>query len=302
LKNLSPTRNRTACGRNGGFSLLLVYSLGEVREVASPPSVFVSHTTRDQRDRSLAHYLAGELVKLGVKAWIAPESLPVGRRWNERLVGAILNDCSHFLVIVSAASMEAPWVLREIELARTRSESDPSFAVMPLIVGVIQERPELEFVRRFQSIPYSDDPQRVLQSAAAALGLRYTPPAQPADHLRAKEYLEKGIERDRKALHDIRRIRWAAPALGAAVAAGLLLGQPELARSWQGLLWTAPLMTGFAGWGATWQRYATVRTQLHKLEVMQDSLTVCMGAESDSCRQVWKAFWHYVETRALATA
>ncbi len=270
--------------------------------MGSRPSVFLSHTTRDRRDTSLAHYLAGELVKLGAKAWIAPDSIPVGRRWKEPLVTAILNDCSHFLVIVSAASMEAPWVLREIEMARTRAEADPDLAVMPLIVGSVGPRPELEFLQGFQSIPYSDDRQQVLQRAAQALGLHYTAPAQPADHLRAEEYLEKGIERERKALHDIRRIRWASPALGATMAAWLLLGEPELAKGWQGILWTAPLATGLAGWGATWHTYAKVRTQLQKLEVMRDSLSVCMGTESDSCRQIWEAFWRYVETRALSAA
>lgn len=267
--------------------------------MAPPISIFVSHTTRDRRDSALAHYLADGLEKLGVKAWIAPESIPVGRRWKEPLVEAILNDCTHFLVIVSAASIEAPWVLREIELARTRAAQDAEFSVMPLLTGKLEANEALQFVESFQAVPYSDDPNEQLAAAAKALGLAYTPPAQPADHLRAKEYLERGIEREKRALRGVWRIRWAAPAAGAALAGGLALLAPALASGWAGLLAAAPLVTGLAGWGATWRSFVQAQNQLRRLEVLQDSLDVCMEAESEHCREIWQAFWRYVETRAL---
>ena len=270
--------------------------------VAAPLSVFVSHTTRDHRDSALAHYLADGLTKLGAKSWIAPESLPIGHRWKEPLVSAILNDCSHFLVIVSAASIEAPWVIREIELARQRAGDDDSFAVLPLLVGAVESNEALEFVQLFQAVPYSDDPHEQLAAAAGALGLDYTPPAQPADHLRAKDYLDRGIEREKETLQEVRRIRWASPAVGVALAAGLFLASPGTANAWAGALAAAPFVTGLAGWGATWRRFVSAENQLRKLDVMKDSLDVCMEAESESCHEIWQAFWHYVEARALTLA
>ena len=267
--------------------------------MSSTPSLFVSHTTRDRRDASLARYLGDELEKLGVKTWIAPKSLPIGKRWKERLVSAILDDCSHFLVIASAASMDAPWVLREVDLAKRRAQDDASFCVLPLVVGSLGESAALKFVEEFQQIPYSDNPHEQLKAAAAALGIKYEPPAQPADHLRAKEYLERGIEREKGALKDIRRIRVAAPAAGIALAAGMFLWEPAWWETWKAAVLSAPLVTGLTGWGATWRRFAEASNQLQKLEVMQDSLDVCMGIETSSCKEIWQAFWRYVEDRAL---
>lgn len=270
--------------------------------MSAPLSIFVSHTTRDRRDSALAHYLADGLEKLGAKAWIAPESIPVGRRWKRPLVSAILNDCTHFLVIVSAASMEAPWVLHEIELARKRATQDDEFSVMPLLTGKIEANEALDFVESFQAIPYSDDPNEQLAATAHALGLAYTPPVQPADHLRAKEYLERGIERERQALKGLWRIRWASPAAGAALAGGLALLAPSMASGWAGALAAAPLATGLAGWGATWRSFVKAQNQLSQLEVMRDSLHVCMNADSEHCRQIWQAFWNYVEARLMQPA
>src|SRR5262249_965848 len=45
---------------------------------ARPVRVFISHTTRDQRDRALAHYIAAGLEARGARVWIAPESIPPG--------------------------------------------------------------------------------------------------------------------------------------------------------------------------------------------------------------------------------
>ena len=92
----------------------------------------MSHTTRDRRDLSLAHRLAASLEERGAKVWIAPESIPIGTEWQPHLVSAILAKSTHFLVILSRASIEAEWVIEEIRLARERYERDRSFRVLSL--------------------------------------------------------------------------------------------------------------------------------------------------------------------------
>lgn len=69
--------------------------------------VFLSHTTRDERDHLLAQKLAAALRARDVEVWIAPESIPAGERWKEGIVAGIMRSCSHLLVILSAASIEA---------------------------------------------------------------------------------------------------------------------------------------------------------------------------------------------------
>jgi hypothetical protein len=116
-------------------------------------AVFVSHTVRDHRDHDLAHRLAEGLTQRGIRVWIAPDNVPSGADWQELLVSTLLNTCTHFLVILSAASANAEWVRAEIDLARRRREDDPSFTILPLVVGDQRH----EFLDRFQRVPYHAD-------------------------------------------------------------------------------------------------------------------------------------------------
>ena len=140
--------------------------------MAEAPKVFISHTTRDRRDHALAHRLAVGLRDRGSEVWIAPDNIPVGSDWQREIVSAIVADCSHFLVIISAASTTAEWVLKEIQLAKERKEADACFTILPLVVGATNSYDGEEFIAQFQRIPYQDDLSRQLDAIANALHLR----------------------------------------------------------------------------------------------------------------------------------
>lgn len=145
--------------------------------MAGDVRLFISHTTRDQRDFTLAHKLAEGLRAWGIEVWIAPESIPPGERWETVLVSGILDQSSHFLVILSEAAVRAPWVLKEIALARSRYESGSPIKILPLHMGRLGEFENAEFLSAFQSLPYSDQFSTQLRTLAKALSL---PPAVPA--------------------------------------------------------------------------------------------------------------------------
>lgn len=136
------------------------------------PVVFVSHTVRDHRDHDLAHRLAEGLAERGIRVWIAPDNVPSGADWQDLLVSTLLNECTHFLVILSAASANTEWVRAEIDLARRRREDDPSFRILPLVVG---DQPH-EFLDRFQQIPYRADFPAQLALVLDALDVPPVPP------------------------------------------------------------------------------------------------------------------------------
>jgi TIR domain-containing protein len=130
------------------------------------PVVFVSHTTADHRDFDLARRLADALRQYGAEAWFARDSIPPGAAWERELVAGILDECTHFLVIVSHASLESEWVLREIELARTRLAREPAFPVLQLVTGKITgPLPDL------QNVPYHDDFQSQVLAILRAIGV-----------------------------------------------------------------------------------------------------------------------------------
>jgi hypothetical protein len=141
------------------------------------PEVFISHTTRDVRDSALAHKLAAGLASQRVRVFVAPHSIPPGERWEESLVRALVDRCTHFLVILSESAVRSPWVLQEIDLIRRRCADDPSIKVLPLRVGRVGGFEQDEFLATFQDLPYSEQFATQLRTVASAVGL---PPLLPA--------------------------------------------------------------------------------------------------------------------------
>src|SRR5690242_4023580 len=114
------------------------------------PVVFISHTTRDNRDSRLAHRLAQGLKERGAGAWIAPEDIPAGNEWQEDLVAGVMGRSTHFLVVLSAASTRAHWVLDEIRLARERYEQHEDIRILPLPVGKLGKYANSDFLGTLQ--------------------------------------------------------------------------------------------------------------------------------------------------------
>ncbi|HEX8704662.1 MAG TPA: TIR domain-containing protein, partial [Myxococcaceae bacterium] len=136
------------------------------------PKVFISHTTRDIRDSTLAHTLAAGLRERGAEVLIAPDSIPPGYEWKPHLIQRMLKECTHFLVLLSAASSSAEWVLREIELARQRYTASQAPQILPLYLGKLDRFEGDDFLSRFQKVPYRENPLAQVDAVAAAVGLR----------------------------------------------------------------------------------------------------------------------------------
>jgi TIR domain/NACHT domain len=148
------------------------------------PAIFISHTTHDRRDATLAHRLAAELSRRGARAWIAPDNIPGGAEWETEIVSGIMERCTHFLVILSEAAIRAPWVLKEVQLARARRARTTAFTVLTLVfgrvedvLGQIEDGEVRGFIARFQPLPYHDDFEAQLECVAEALHL---PPTRPS--------------------------------------------------------------------------------------------------------------------------
>ena len=133
--------------------------------------MFLSHTTRDHRDHTLAHELAKGLEACGANVWIAPNTIPAGADWREEIVAGVMDKCSHFLVILSSASTKSEWVLNEINLAHQRCDEKPDFVVLPLIVGELEEFPNKDFIDKLQRIPYQNNLERQLDEVCKSIGI-----------------------------------------------------------------------------------------------------------------------------------
>src|SRR4051794_23719942 len=175
---------------------------GQVMAPEHEPVVFISHTTQDNRDSRLAPRLARGLKERGAGTWIAPDDIPAGDEWQEDLVTGVMDRSTHFLVVLSAASTRAHWVLDEIRLARQRYEQRKDLRILPLPVGKLGKYANSDFLGTLQQVAYHDDFHAQLESVVAAVGLRPTVPdtvsAIVADKTRdfvGRDYVFEAIER-----------------------------------------------------------------------------------------------------------
>jgi hypothetical protein len=148
------------------------------------PFVFVSHATADPRDLRLAHLIADTVSERGAQAWIAPDSIPPGEEWLPHIEAA-LRRCTHFLVILSTAASQSEWVAKEVSLARDRYAGDPSLRVLCLRIGRVPDSADIEFLSRFQQVPYEDNPDVQTQIVAMSVGLGEAVPAPVESYLMA---------------------------------------------------------------------------------------------------------------------
>jgi hypothetical protein len=153
------------------------------------PRVFVSHTTRDYRDLQQARRLAAGLQALGADVFIAPDSIPVGQNWHQRLVEEILDRCSHLLVLATAASLASARVCEEIQLAEKKLAVSPLFKLIPIRIGPYPDTPEGRFLKTFQHIDLRSDSDaaEVIEQVGRALGLELV----DADYYLAAEVAQK---------------------------------------------------------------------------------------------------------------
>lgn len=131
--------------------------------------VFISHTTSDKRDHILAKNLADGLCKSGSQVWIAPDNIPVGSEWKQEIVSSIMKKSTHFLVILSSASITSEWVQKEIGLAKQRRGQDSCFIILPLFVGTLDLYPGSDFIDLFQRVPFRDNPSDQLEEVIKGL-------------------------------------------------------------------------------------------------------------------------------------
>ena len=75
--------------------------------------VFVSHT---ESDADLAHRVASYLESVGIRIWIAPESIHPGEGWVDS-INRGLEESTHVVVLLSQRAVESMWVRQEVSSA-----------------------------------------------------------------------------------------------------------------------------------------------------------------------------------------
>lgn len=83
------------------------------RNRALPREVFLSQSSRNRR---FAGMLAGDLRRHGVPVWYSETNIVGARQWHDE-IGAALERCDWFVVVLSPASVKSRWVKQELLFA-----------------------------------------------------------------------------------------------------------------------------------------------------------------------------------------
>lgn len=75
-----------------------------------PTEVFLSHSSDD---RAFTNTLADELVRQSVPVWYSKSNIRGAQQWHDE-IGAALNRCDWFVIVLSPASVASMWVKREL--------------------------------------------------------------------------------------------------------------------------------------------------------------------------------------------
>lgn len=133
------------------------------------PRLFVSYATRDPRDSQLARELTKELRSQQFDVWFAEESISPGQEWESQIVREISIKCSHFIVVLSAASVDSDYVRKETQLALERFNSEPQFQIIPLLIGDLDHERLVGQLNRFHAIKYQASTSSLVAQVIKAL-------------------------------------------------------------------------------------------------------------------------------------
>jgi hypothetical protein len=78
-----------------------------------PQEVFLSHSSVDEE---FAVRLAETLRRHGIPVWYSPTNILGAQQWHDE-IGAALDRCDWFLLILSPNAVESMWVKRELSYA-----------------------------------------------------------------------------------------------------------------------------------------------------------------------------------------
>ena len=131
--------------------------------------VYISYSISSQRDSGLARSLIRVLGSFGVAVWRTP--LSGVSMWNAQVTSALIQKSSHFVVIVSRASVHDPSVLGEVDLARECHRRESDFRALALMLESVSAYPGQDFLGDPWLLDANGNIDAQLSEVAKAVGL-----------------------------------------------------------------------------------------------------------------------------------
>lgn len=116
-----------------------------------PDEVFLSHSSKD---RDFADFLAEVLRAHGVPVWYSVTDIQGAQQWHDE-IGAALQRCDWFCVVLTPHSVDSMWVKREILYALEQPAYENSIA--PLLLEDCDHESLSWVLGSFQFVDFRND-------------------------------------------------------------------------------------------------------------------------------------------------
>lgn len=93
-------------------------------------SIFICHSSEDH---DFVVWLVRELKKKGVKVWVDERELLVGNELDKNIRHGI-SKADYFGIVLTKHSVVSPWVMKELEMAKTRELSEKRTFILGILV------------------------------------------------------------------------------------------------------------------------------------------------------------------------
>jgi hypothetical protein len=114
-----------------------------------PAEVFLSHSSSDWQ---FASELAAVLRRHGIRVWYSQTNILGAQQWQDE-IGAALERCDWFVVILSPQSVESMWVRRELSFALGENRFENK--IVPIIYQPADYRQLSWTLRLFEMVDFS---------------------------------------------------------------------------------------------------------------------------------------------------
>jgi glyoxylase-like metal-dependent hydrolase (beta-lactamase superfamily II) len=103
-------------------------SAKQIRKKTIPGEIFLSHA---HQDHSLTLRLARTLNDHGLRPWYSERHIPGAKQWLDE-IGAALDRCDWFVVLLTPSAVRSKWVKRELTYALNQDRYEDR--IVPLLV------------------------------------------------------------------------------------------------------------------------------------------------------------------------
>lgn len=139
------------------------------RNRALPREVFLSQSSRNRR---FAGMLAGDLRRHGVPVWYSETNIVGARQWHDE-IGAALERCDWFVVVLSPASVKSRWVKQELLFALNDARYEDR--IVPVIHRPCRYRDLSWTLPSFQMIDFTQKYETGCRDLLHVWGVGYQP-------------------------------------------------------------------------------------------------------------------------------